>query len=344
MKKGKLTIFSGPMFSGKSYWLLRKYFENQEHKLIFKIKIDTRDEIYSRAGSKVKAIKVTDANELWTIVNKEKIPTNVYIEEVQFFDKKIIKVIKKILMTNNVFVAGLDTDYRQKQFAITAKIIKLANEKHRLYSECQVCHQEAQWTVRTLNHQIDKTKNHRIVIDDKNLNNQLRYEPRCDKHLKISRKFKLIVAYNQDMIIGYKNKLPWNIPADLEHFKATTKGRVILLGATTFTSLPKELINNFSEIIVLDKNHQEEKIGTITYFNNKEAIYKYEQKTNKEIYVCGGETIYRQFLPYVNELIITKINIKCNGDRFFPNWNEKYYKLTKTVMLNEQATIYYYKN
>lgn len=149
MKKGKLTVIAGPMFSGKTTKLVGMVdvFERMGYKVLtVKPAIDVRynglHEIHSHDHRTSKAIIVNGESPEEVI---EKIladtPDKVIFDEVQFFDKmKIIEVVKKLKKLKlHVICAGLLYDYQRKPFGATADLIGLADESLELFAICQKC-------------------------------------------------------------------------------------------------------------------------------------------------------------------------------------------------------------
>ena len=130
-----------------------------------------------------------------------------------------------------------------------------------------------------------------------------------------------IVAASQNNVIGLKNKLPWHIPEDLKYFYNTTKNKVVIMGRKTFQSLGKALPDRLN--VVLTKNKTFKKEGVMVFASFEEALKYCQQdeilkKYNKEIFVTGGGEIYKQTLPLMDRLYITRIHKKYEGDAFYP--------------------------
>lgn len=152
----------------------------------------------------------------------------------------------------------------------------------------------------------------------------------------------LIVAYDKNQTIGKGNELIWNIKEDLEHFKSETWGKTILFGENTFRGINKPLENRKIIVLSLDEsfeyNHKDIKIEN----NPDKIIKKYKNNPNKDIYISGGSQIYELFLPEANEMIISYIKGEYNGDKYFPEWNKKDFKLYSEIE-HEKFTVRKYK-
>ncbi len=121
-------------------------------------------------------------------------------------------------------------------------------------------------------------------------------------------------------VIGIKNKLPWDLPADLEHFRQMTKGKPIIMGQKTFESIGKPLPDRTNIILTLDENFNP--LGCIVVHSIEEALET--AKDFPEVMICGGVSIYRQFLPLADRMYLTLIEGDFEGDAYFPefDWND----------------------
>lgn len=130
----------------------------------------------------------------------------------------------------------------------------------------------------------------------------------------------IIVAIGNNWVIGINNKLPWNLPADMEHFHQLTKGKPVIMGQKTFESIGKPLAGRINIILTLDKNFTPE--DCIITHSIEEAIDK--AKKYEEVMIAGGVSIYKQFLPLADRMYLTLIKGDFEGDAYFPefDWND----------------------
>ena len=139
-------------------------------------------------------------------------------------------------------------------------------------------------------------------------------------------KISIIVAVDQQMGIGFENKLLFWLPNDLKRFKALTMGNTIIMGRKTFESLPKGALPNRRNI-VLSTNPLTTCTGAEVFTSLESALQSCSAE--EKVYIIGGETIYRQAINLADELCITEINDKApQADAFFPTidlniWHEK---------------------
>lgn len=132
----------------------------------------------------------------------------------------------------------------------------------------------------------------------------------------------LIVAVDKNWAIGNQNKLLVSIPADMKFFRETTMDKVVVMGRKTLESFPNglPLKKRTNIVITKDKNYQVK--DAIVVHSVEEAVEELKKYSEEEIYVIGGESIYRQMLPYCKVAHVTKINHAYEADTFFPNLDE----------------------
>ncbi len=132
----------------------------------------------------------------------------------------------------------------------------------------------------------------------------------------------LIVAVDDNWAIGNQNKLLVSIPADMKFFRETTMGKVVVMGRKTLESFPggQPLKKRTNIVLTRDKNYQvKDAIVVHTVDELLEELKKYDEE---EIYVIGGETVYRQLLPYCKVAHVTKVHHAYAADTYFPNLDE----------------------
>jgi len=129
----------------------------------------------------------------------------------------------------------------------------------------------------------------------------------------------LIAALDSCGGIGFNNKLPWRIPADLKYFKEKTVGETVIMGRKTYESIGKPLPNRHN--IVLTRNwvdYYTDK-GVSTASSIKEAILMAALDTS--VFIIGGGEVYQEALPLANHMLLTHIKGDFNCDTFFPKFN-----------------------
>lgn len=133
----------------------------------------------------------------------------------------------------------------------------------------------------------------------------------------------LIAAVDANWGIGYKNKLLVSIPDDMKFFRETTTGKVVVMGRKTLESFPngKPLKNRINIVMTKDLRYQAE--GAIVVHDMDELHAELAKYPSEDIYVIGGESIYRQLVDECDVAHITKIDFSYVADAYFPNLDEK---------------------
>lgn len=131
---------------------------------------------------------------------------------------------------------------------------------------------------------------------------------------------KAIVAVDRQWGIGKDGNLLVHLPGDLAFFKETTMGHPILVGRKTLEGFPGGNPLPGRENLILTGNPDFEKEGC-TILHDMEEVLSWAENTG-DLFVCGGESVYRQFLPFTETIYVTKIDAAFGADRFFPNLDE----------------------
>ncbi len=132
----------------------------------------------------------------------------------------------------------------------------------------------------------------------------------------------LIVAVDKNWAIGRHNKLLVSIPADMKFFRETTMGKVVVMGRKTLESFPGGQPLKKRTNIVLTKDTTYKVKDAVVTNSVRELLEELKQYHDEDIYVIGGESIYRQLLPYCTVAHITKIDHAYEADTYFPNLDE----------------------
>lgn len=152
-------------------------------------------------------------------------------------------------------------------------------------------------------------------------------------------KINIIASVSENWAIGKNNKLPWNQSSDLEHFKEITTRHPIIMGQKTFESLPNGALPNRTNIVLTD-NFDFSAPNILIAYNIAEALILAEDNCATEdcdIFIIGGGTIYRQFLPYADRIYLTIIHTEIEGDTYFPEINLDEWLLVSKYTENKNA-------
>ena len=135
-----------------------------------------------------------------------------------------------------------------------------------------------------------------------------------------------VVALSNNNVIGVDNNLPWNLKADLAHFKAYTNNKIIIMGRKTFESIGRPLPNRINYVVSTTINNIEGvKIFSSTNDAIKEAYKECSLMQKDEIVIIGGGYLFRETLMDINKLVLTRVDCEINGDIYYPkidlsNW------------------------
>jgi dihydrofolate reductase len=151
------------------------------------------------------------------------------------------------------------------------------------------------------------------------------------KPKKMNKQINIIVAIGKNLVIGRENKLIWRISDDLKRFKNLTTGHPIIMGRKTFESIGKPLPNRTNIIVTRNKDFIIE--GCLSCNSLEEAIQK-AYEFNSQIFIIGGQEIYKQALEVADRLYITLIDAEEKGDAFFPSYTD----FKKVISTEEHQT------
>jgi dihydrofolate reductase len=124
----------------------------------------------------------------------------------------------------------------------------------------------------------------------------------------------IIVAADENGVIGLDNRLPWRLPADLRHFREITLGKPVLMGRKTFESIGKPLAGRHNIVLTRQDVRME---GCTVVHSLDEAIDAAGEAA--ELMIIGGAEIYRESLGLVNRIYLTRVHTAVEGDTWFPD-------------------------
>lgn len=132
----------------------------------------------------------------------------------------------------------------------------------------------------------------------------------------------MIVAADKNWAIGNKNGLLVQIPRDQKFFREMTTGKVVVMGRKTLETFPQKqpLKNRTNIVLTKDKNYHVN--GAIILHSVDELLECLKDYKDEDIFVIGGESIYKQLLPYCDTAHVTKIDYEYEADTYFPNLDE----------------------
>jgi dihydrofolate reductase len=138
----------------------------------------------------------------------------------------------------------------------------------------------------------------------------------------------ILVAMNEELLIGVNNDLPWNLKTDLKHFREYTTNKILIMGRKTFESIGRPLPNRTN--IIVSKTIQSVE-GAEVFSDLNSALNKAKENCEtldkNEIVIIGGGFLFNDTLDIVNKLVLTRVDCEIDGDIFYPeidllNWNK----------------------
>ena len=129
----------------------------------------------------------------------------------------------------------------------------------------------------------------------------------------------MIAAVAENNVIGNKNTIPWHLPADFDYFKKNTLGKVIVMGLNTFKSIGEKplpgrkhiILNNDPSFVAPENCKVARSIDEVVEMTKNEP----------EVMICGGASVYKQFLQLAQKLYLTYVHASPEGDTYFPEVN-----------------------
>ena len=132
----------------------------------------------------------------------------------------------------------------------------------------------------------------------------------------------LIVNVDSNWAIGYRGKLLVSIPEDMKFFRSETTGKVVVLGRKTLDTFPggQPLKNRTNIILTRNPNYQVK--GAIICHSVEELLEELKKYNSEDVYIIGGDSIYKEFLPYCDVAHVTRTDHVYDADAWFPNLEE----------------------
>lgn len=132
----------------------------------------------------------------------------------------------------------------------------------------------------------------------------------------------LIASADRNWGIGFKNKLLKRIPEDLKHFSQLTRGNMIVVGRKTLESFKdaRPLPDRINVVLTRDKNYQ---CPGAVVVHNLEELMSTIADFKGDVYVCGGESVYRLLLDYCSQALITRIDAAFEADTHLPDFDRE---------------------
>jgi dihydrofolate reductase len=151
-----------------------------------------------------------------------------------------------------------------------------------------------------------------------------------------------IAAVAENSAIGKGGKLPWHYSSDMKFFKETTMGHAVVMGRKTWLTLKKPLKGRLN--IVLSRDGTLEPQESLVVLGDIESVLSLNKSLTTDMFVIGGAQIYREFLPHIEQWIITEVPLTVEGaDAFMPEGYLKGFKRVRSQKLDEELVVKFYE-
>lgn len=142
----------------------------------------------------------------------------------------------------------------------------------------------------------------------------------------------IIAAYAKNRVIGNKGRLPWSIPSDLKRFRRITEGNIVIMGRKTYEEIGKPLSERINIILsqnecFTDDDYENTQLITARSFDEALLLCSFDESlSGKKVFICGGASVYKETLPYADELYLTVLDNEYEGDVYFPDFDKNMYE------------------
>jgi dihydrofolate reductase len=141
----------------------------------------------------------------------------------------------------------------------------------------------------------------------------------------------IIAAMAENRVIGRGNEMPWEIPSELKRFKETTMGHPVIMGRKTFESIGHPLAGRKNIIITRQQDYSA--AGSIIVPDLQAALAACDGAD--EVFICGGDTVYREAMSLADRIYLTIIEEEFDGDSFFPEISDDFAEVRRTRVEDE---------
>jgi dihydrofolate reductase len=150
-----------------------------------------------------------------------------------------------------------------------------------------------------------------------------------------------IVAVDRNGAIGREGNLPWHYSADLKFFKETTTGHACVMGRNTWLTLKRPLPNRLN--IVLSRRAEIEPQESLLIMRDVESVLAMAKERKGDLFVIGGEQVYRVFLSYIEKWIVTQVPLTVEGaDAFVPKGYLEGFELTDSRPIDDELSVSFF--
>lgn len=150
----------------------------------------------------------------------------------------------------------------------------------------------------------------------------------------------IIAAMASNRVIGRDGRIPWHLPEDMKHFRELTMGQVVVMGRRTWQEIGEPLPGRVTVLISSSFQIQTETMFTVPSL--EEAIRQGGRTyPDKDIFLCGGASIYREGMAFVDRIYLTVLAREVAGDTYFPEIGKEYQLMQREQ--REEFSYHYYQ-
>jgi len=128
----------------------------------------------------------------------------------------------------------------------------------------------------------------------------------------------LIAAMGKNRAIGLDGRMPWHLPAELQHFKKVTMGKAIVMGRKTWQAIGRPLPGRQNIVVSRNPDFHAEGVDLATSLDDATGMSQ-----SDEVMIIGGGQLYALALPHAKRMVLTLIDIEPEADTWFPEWDDK---------------------
>lgn len=150
---------------------------------------------------------------------------------------------------------------------------------------------------------------------------------------------KAIACVDKNMGLGLNGDLIIKSKKDMDYFKRITTGHAVVMGRATFESIGSKPLKNRINIVISSNPVENKDVISFTSI----VDFLASKYNNKDTFIIGGASIYKQFLPYINEIYLTEVDVACDADVFFPQFRDKFTLVEKQFFKDSDLTMEFCK-
>ena len=152
----------------------------------------------------------------------------------------------------------------------------------------------------------------------------------------------IIAAMAENRVIGRDNALPWSLKEDMARFRRLTDGWPCIMGRKTWESLPARPLPGRLNVVISQTMNSQDAPGALVLSSLHEALR--QLAGHQKMFICGGESIYREALSFATGMELTIIHQSHAGDVFFPEIDPAQWLISGTEHGDGYSFISYRKN